>query len=61
MVEKISAEGDSYRIASEPFYAPQADEIAVFEAAWRQSHSGFTQGANGLRQDPFHGTHGLAP
>ena len=53
MVEKISAEGDSYRIASEPFYAPQADEIAVFEAAWRNHIPVLLKGPTGCGKTRF--------
>jgi nitric oxide reductase NorQ protein len=53
IVEKISAEGDSYRIASEPFYTPQADEIAVFEAAWRNHIPVLLKGPTGCGKTRF--------
>ena len=53
MVEKISAEGDSYRIVSEPFYAPQADEMAVFEAAWRNHIPVLLKGPTGCGKTRF--------
>ena len=53
MVEKIGAEGDSYRIASEPFYAPQGDEIAVFEAAWRNHIPVLLKGPTGCGKTRF--------
>ncbi len=48
-------------IESEPFYAPSGDEIKVFEAAWRNRLPVLLKGANRLWQNPFHGTHGVAP
>tara|TARA_B100000470_G_scaffold55220_1_gene41706 strand:- start:1512 stop:2345 length:834 start_codon:yes stop_codon:yes gene_type:complete len=53
MIEKISAEGDSYRIASEPFYAPQADEISVFEVAWRNHIPVLLKGPTGCGKTRF--------
>ena len=53
MVEKISAEGDSYRIPSEPFYASQADEISVFEVAWRNHIPVLLKGPTGCGKTRF--------
>ncbi len=53
MIEKISAEGDSYRIPSEPFYAPQADEISVFEVAWRNHIPVLLKGPTGCGKTRF--------
>ena len=53
MIEKISAEGDNYRITSEPFYAPQADEISVFEVAWRNHIPILLKGPTGCGKTRF--------
>lgn len=53
IVDKISVEGDSYRISSEPFYAPQASEISVFEAAWRNYIPVLLKGPTGCGKTRF--------
>jgi len=35
VVSKVASKIDSYRIPTEPFYAPQGCQINIFEAAWR--------------------------
>ena len=52
-VEKIGAEGDSYQILSEPFYAPQSNEIDVFEAAWRNQIPVLLKGPTGCGKTRF--------
>ena len=43
---------DSYRITSEPYYQPVADEIAVFEAAFAERLPLMLKGADRLPGKP---------
>ena len=51
---------EEYGITEEPYYAPQGEEIALFEASVSQPPAGIAQGPHRLRQDALHGAHGLA-
>lgn len=42
-----------YRVADEPFYAPQGDEVALFEAAWRHRIPVLLKGPTGCGKTRF--------
>ncbi|MBO68225.1 MAG: AAA family ATPase [Acidiferrobacteraceae bacterium] len=52
-VSSVTTESEHYRIHSEPFYAPQNDEIAVFEAAWQNSIPILLKGPTGCGKTRF--------
>lgn len=44
---------DAYRISAEPYYQPVADEVAVFEAAWRHRLPVMLKGPTGCGKTRF--------
>ncbi len=42
-----------------PYYEPQGNEVAVFEAAYRKAAAGDAEGPNRLRQDALSRVHGV--
>lgn len=42
-----------YRVVDEPFYAPQGDEVALFEAAWRNAIPVLLKGPTGCGKTRF--------
>jgi len=54
---------DTWRVRQEPYYAPQADETRLFEAAYAARlpvmPAGDGQGPDGLRQETLCRVHGL--
>ncbi|MEX0951204.1 MAG: CbbQ/NirQ/NorQ/GpvN family protein, partial [Gammaproteobacteria bacterium] len=44
---------EDYRIQHEPYYAPQGDEVAVFEAAWRNQLPVLLKGPTGCGKTRF--------
>ena len=52
-LEKISIDDGSYHIVSEPFYAPQGDEISLFAAAWKNHIPTLLKGPTGCGKTRF--------
>ncbi len=44
---------EEYRVATEPFYLPVGDEIALFEAAWRERIPVLLKGPTGCGKTRF--------